>query len=277
MPAAPDEASEAESPVRTIEEMISSILDQDPGTLEQAQEIVYAAWEAEQPEERIMLALRALQISSSCADAFVLLAEEASSSLDEAIGLYTKGLEAGKRALGEEPFKEQVGHFWSVLETRPYMRAKAGLAQCLWLSGRRAEAVDHYKEMLRLNPNDNQGVRYLLLPCLIEMGEDAAAETLAEQYRDDSMAMWRYSRALLDFRKHGDSPAANESLKEAIAQNEHVPAYLLGRKEMPPHLPESYGYGDEEEAVVYTYTSGSAWAATPGALQWLAAHIPQVQ
>lgn len=40
------------------------------------------------------------------------------------------------------------------------MRARAALAGTLWRLGRREEAVDHQRELLRLNPNDNQGLRY---------------------------------------------------------------------------------------------------------------------
>ena len=42
------------------------------------------------------------------------------------------------------------------------MRARVGLVHALWTAGRRAEAVQHLQDMLRLNPNDNQGVRYTL-------------------------------------------------------------------------------------------------------------------
>ena len=62
------------------------------------------------------------------------------------------------------------------------MRARLGLAQCLWESGQRAQAVDHYAEMLRLNPNDNQGVRYLLLGALVDLDRDEEAQRLLQRY-----------------------------------------------------------------------------------------------
>jgi len=40
------------------------------------------------------------------------------------------------------------------------MCTRAALAQVLWRLGRCEEAVDHQRELLRLNPNDNQGLRY---------------------------------------------------------------------------------------------------------------------
>lgn len=244
--------------------------------LHKAQEMMYDAWEAPTRQRAIALARKALEVSPDCADAFTLLAEETAESLAEALELYRKGVEAGERALGKRAFKENVGDFWGLLETRPYMRARAGLAQCLWKAGRREEAVEHYWDMLRLNPKDNQGIRALLMPCLIELGRYEEAEKLFKRYKEDGMAVWMYSRALLDFRKHGDCPASVRSLQAALDENKHVPSYLLGRKKMPPHLPDHHGFGDEKEAVLYVYENKAAWEATPGSLEWLSAKVKRM-
>jgi len=239
--------------------------------VDEAQQLIYDAWEAPTRQRAVALAMRALDISADCADAYNVLAEETAKSLEEAVDLYRKGVEAGERALGKKAFKEDVGYFWGILETRPYMRARAGLAQSLWETGRREEAVEHYRELLWLNPNDNQGIRDLLMSCFIELGRDEDAESLYKQYEDDGMAVWVHSRALLDFRKHGDSETACRSLEAAIKKNKHVPSYLLGRKKIPRTLPGYYGFGDDNEAVIYARGNRAAWKVTPGALEWLAA------
>ncbi len=275
-PKSPEALSSLPSP-ESLEAMMSALFgggrQGEPSAVDEAQQIMYEAWEATTPQRRVALTLKALKASPDCADAYVLLAEEAASSLEEALDLYRKGVEAGERALGKDAFKEDVGHFWGILETRPYMRARAGLAVCLWEAGRREEAVEHYGDMLQLNPNDNQGIRDLLMPCLVELGRDEDAEKLFEQYKEDGMAVWMYSRALLDFRMQGDSPTAHKSLDAALEENKHVPAYLLGRKKMPRHLPGHYGFGDENEAVLYAHGNKAAWRATAGALEWLAARM----
>lgn len=250
-----------------LSEMFGDVEGETP--LRKAQDIIYDAWEVTDPKRRVALARKALEISLDCADAYVLLAEEAARSLPEALDFYRQGVEAGERALGREAFEEDVGHFWGILETRPYMRARAGLAECLWAAGKHEEAIEHYKEMLRLNPNDNQGIRDLLLPRLIVSGRDKEAEALFKEYRDDGMASWMYSRALLDFRKMGDSEISRKSFKVAIKKNKYIPAYLLGRKKMPRFLPEYYSSGAETEAVFYVKENLEAWKTTPGALDWL--------
>jgi len=237
--------------------------------LERAQELMYDAWEAS-GRRRVELALRALEISPDCADAYVLLAEETAGSLAEARDLYEKGVAAGERALGPH-FKEYVGQFWGFLETRPYMRARAGLAACLWAMGECDAAIEHYRDMLRLNPNDNQGIRYILAACLLVMGRDDDLERLLAQYEDDPTAAWLYTRALVTFRREGDSPKACAQLREAMEQNPYVPDFLLGRRRMPRSLPVYIGFGGEDEAIAYTADFLAGWRQTPGALDWLAA------
>jgi tetratricopeptide (TPR) repeat protein len=242
---------------------------QEPSPLERAQELMYEAWEAT-GKRRLMLARQALEISEDCADAYVLLAGEAG-SLHEARALYEQGVRAGERALGPETFEEDAGYFWGILETRPYMRARAGLAECLWQLGKRDEAIGHLQEMLRLNPNDNQGIRYLLVNRLLETGRDDEVGELLAQFEEDASAGWSYSRALWLFRREGASTKANSALEGAVKDNPHVPDFLLGKKKLPKTAPPFIGFGDESEAVDYALDALALWRRTNGALQWLEA------
>lgn len=242
--------------------------DKDP--LSQAQDLIYDAWEAPTRKKGISLAKKALSICADCSDAYNFLAEEEAKTLEEALELFQKGVEAGERTLGEDYFKENEGYFWGLIETRPYMRAKDGLARKLFAIGEKAKAVDHFQDMLRLNPNDNQGVRYTLLPCLINLERHAEAQNLLEIYPDDLSAFWSYSRALLAFKTTGESPEADAALRLALDSNKHVPDFLLARVKFPVELPHYYGSGDENEAVFYILESDFAWKETPGALAWLA-------
>jgi len=161
---------------------------QGESALEAAQNVMYDAWDAATKTKRVALARKALRLSPLCADAYVLLAEETARSVPEAIDIYRKGVEAGELALGEEAFEHDVGYFWGLLETRPYMRARHGLAQALWAMGEREDAIAHYRDMLRLNPNDNQGIRYLLAACLLEMERDDDLDSLLADYDGDGSA-----------------------------------------------------------------------------------------
>lgn len=238
--------------------------------LERAQELIYDAFDTDDPQRRVDLAEEALQISEDCTDAYVLLAEEIAEDAEEARELYEAGVRAGERALGEDLFTEEAGNFWGILETRPYMRALEGLAHSLWVLGEREQALAHYRRILELNPGDNQGVRYQLAGSLFEEGLDEELGELLEQYEEEASAYWLYTRALWRFRTEGDSERAAGELEEAIEGNPYVPLYLLGRKNfLAQGLPELIGLGDESEAVSYFARALTEWLKTPGAVEWL--------
>jgi len=236
--------------------------------LERAQDIMYDAWDAK-GSARIDLAYKALAVSKDCADAYVLLSHEASANLAEAIRFLEDGVSAGERALGKKMFEEEAGNFWGILETRPYMRARFDLAHLLYLEGKRAEAIAHMQDLLRLNPGDNQGVRHELAGCLLEEGELEALQQLLDEYPEDSSAVWLYSRALMKFRQTGRTPEADACLTAAFGQNRFVPLYLLGKKRLPARLPDYMGIGDDNEAVVYMADNARVWLNTQDALMWM--------
>ena len=236
--------------------------------LETAQDIMYDAWDSK-GKQRIDLAYKALSVSKDCADAYVLLAEEAAADSGEAIRFLEGGVRAGERALGPKMFEEEAGNFWGILETRPYMRARFDLAHLLCLSGKRAEGIIHMQDLLRLNPVDNQGVRHELAVCLLEEGNLEALGKLLDEYPDEYSAVWFYSRALMKYRQEGRTPAGDACLIEAFEQNRFVPLYLLGKKRFPARSPEYMSIGGDTEAVVYALDSVRTWQETRGALMWM--------
>ncbi|HLE28045.1 MAG TPA: hypothetical protein VI793_08005 [Anaerolineales bacterium] len=237
--------------------------------LRKAQEMMYRAFDEANPAKRISLAHKALATSPNCADAYVLLAEEEADTVARALGYYQKAVEAGERALGPDYFQHEAGYFWGILETRPYMRARFGLASSLWRLGRRDEAAAHFRDMLRLNEGDNQGVRYLLAGLLLEMDRDAELLKLLKQYKDDWSSVWTYTWALVEFRQSGPGKKADSRLKQALKQNAHVPAYLTGQKRIPNRMPDYIGVGDEREAAAYAGDHLNHWRRTAGAVAWL--------
>ncbi len=236
--------------------------------LEEAQELCYQAFET-RGRRCVQLARQALEICSDCADACVILAEYAAGA-ETKLEFYTQGIAAGERALGQETFKNDVGHFWGILQTRPYMRSRLGLAQTLEQLGRLDEAVAHYSELLRLNPLDNQSVRYLLLPRLLELGRDSEAARFMKESQDEPSANWTYTRALLAYRLGGDSAMARKELHKAVKVNPFVIDCLSDDSETR-RIPDSYSPGSPEEAVICTEELRPAVTATPGALEWLQA------
>jgi tetratricopeptide (TPR) repeat protein len=240
--------------------------------LEQAMEIIHEAEAEHSLKRRVALARKALEVSPDCAEAYNLLAESETDPRRR-LKLFEQGVTAGERAIGTANFEEWKEMFWGVVETRPYMRALQGVAVLSWLLGDRARAIDIYRRMLALNPNDNQGVRYSLSNCLLEENTPQAREELSElfkQYPDDSLANWTYSRALLHFQEAGHATVKSDhALKKGLEANRHVPDFLLGKRRLPRESPAYMSPGDENEAVEYVSSASLAWEQTVGALEWL--------
>jgi len=234
---------------------------------DRAQDLVYDAWEEENAKRRTGMARKALELWPDCADAYCVLAEEATTS-DEERRMLEAAVAAGERAIGPEPFKEDVGRFWRIHATRPYMRARFLLANFLWDKGEDEAAIKHARELLRLNPRDNQGVRHSLVGWLLASGNNRAAVVLLDRHDEDS-AGWEYARALLEFRTWGDADRARDTLERAFQSNEVLPEYLIALRPEPDELPDSSSLEIDEEAVLVLHDLGEAWQMTPGALDWL--------
>lgn len=244
---------------------------------EQAQALCYQAYES-RGRRQVQLARQALAIDPDCCDALVLLAERAGDP-ESAIPLYNRAVEGGKRQLGPNRFEKEAGHFWGIVETRPYMRARQQLALTLMERGELDEAAGHFNELLRLNPNDNQGNRYHLAQCLLNGNRLNLLDALLNDslYKDDFAAEWAFTRALLEYRRRGDSPGVRQRLDEAQKRNRFVVPLLIGRAQMPPVSLSSFSPGGEDEAVVCVNQIAEGWHETSGAIEWLESTAAKVQ
>ena len=236
--------------------------------IRQAQDLAYDADEAPDRARCHALARKALQISPLCADAWLELANLRNLTLESRREYLVRAVCAGELAIGERRFVEDKGHFWLVLETRPYMRARFALAEDLWFSGSHDVAIGHLRAMLELNPNDNQGLRYVLLDWLMKVGDDDAARRLLAEHREEVSTFFEFSRALLAFKATGDSEPARLAAAGATLSNRHVGRYLADPNTWYA-LTDFYSPGQESEAAWYTQELGPVWRRTPGAIEWI--------
>lgn len=231
--------------------------------LERAQYCMSDAWEA-LGEKRAELAKQALELSPDCADAYVLLAQE-STTLEEAKVLYEKALEIGSRHLETCP---QPINYWNDHKTRPYMRARAGLAATLWQLGQRTDAIDHLFELLVQDSDDHMGNRYQHWHYLLQSKDLEELNGFLEADREIS-ATWYFTRALMLFLKTGTCVQTDQALRDAIRANTHVAQFLLGEKSLPDQMPTYIVPGAVDEAVEYAAWSSFSWSQEAGALKWL--------
>ncbi|KAH0524055.1 hypothetical protein TsFJ059_008974 [Trichoderma semiorbis] len=72
-------------------------------------------------------------------------------------------------------FESHVGHFWGMINTRDYMRARMALAMKLLQQatlGSVSEAYEHMRDMLRLNRSDNMGIRDMVPALMLRLDLD---------------------------------------------------------------------------------------------------------
>lgn len=232
-----------------------------------SQDLVYEAHE--QPVSKgKKLVKQALELDPDNADAYNYLAST-EKNLDKATEFFEKAIEAGENTLGNKFIREEKGYFWGIFKTRPYMRAKAGLADCLYAKKEIDKAIKICAEMLELNPNDNQGMRYLLSTLLLSKKDLSAFERFMKKTEDENCAVWNYNKALYQFKKTGQTTKSDKALLKAYKSNEFVIDYMLGIKEMPDELPQYIGRGDKDEAVSYINQAWAIWEKTEGAFYWL--------
>jgi tetratricopeptide (TPR) repeat protein len=239
--------------------------------LEKAEGIVRQAWDLP-ARQRAKAAGQAIKLSPDCSDAYVLLAE-CMSEPETRIGLFRQAVEAAERALETGWQNKYEGHCWQFLEARPVLRAMAMLATELQLNDELDEALALYRQLMKLTPNDNQGVRYQLASCLYEAHCDAALEKLFKDNSDDPSAALLYTKALHLFRKEGASKRANTALLKAFDANPFVPVFMSEIVEMPDNSSGRIGFGDETEAAAYIDDFCYLWGDTPGAEVWMAEQL----
>lgn len=149
------------------------------------------------------------------------------------------------------------------------MRAKAGLADCFYAKKEIDKAIEIYEEMLELNPNDNQGIRYLLSTLLLTKKDLTRYKSFIEKTEDEDCAVWNYNNALFHFKKFGRTTKSEKALLKAFNSNGFVIDYMLGNKKMPNEQPQYIGRGDENEAVSYVNGAWPIWENTDKAFDWL--------
>jgi tetratricopeptide (TPR) repeat protein len=264
-------------PTSLFLQMERSLRKVPPGDIGRSQECYFDAMEARTEEKALHLLSRALELDPGNTDAWLMMMNHTPPmSADEEIGTLRKIVAGAEERLGKQAFKEYAGHFWGFHETRPYMRARAALADALHRAGRIESSATEVEAMLELNPGDNQGLRYRLLACQLALAKLDDARALFVRYPDefDFNTVFAWAKVLERFLS-GKPDEALPALVAAQKQNAFTTAYVLGHRKIPKNLPDDYAPGSKEEAACFAADLQSAWNAHPAAKKWLATVTPK--
>lgn len=163
---------------------------------------------------------------------------------------------------------------WGHLENRPYLRAMHGAVLGYMRLRRHKEAAAVVERMLALNPNDNQGVRYLLGSELIRAGEPDRAKAVIEA-ECSNYPPYHYELALLHLQT-GQWVAAATALRRGFCANPYI-AEVLGGVADPAPLAIWHGSNLAEPAAARDYVAsyGALWLRRPdfvAFVRWLFQH-----
>ncbi|NUM52118.1 MAG: hypothetical protein HUU46_00595 [Candidatus Hydrogenedentes bacterium] len=239
---------------------------------ESAQELAYQAMDAQDERSAIRLAKQALALDPLNVDASMVVIGCTAKTQEEKVDLIRETLERAKQKLGPKFFAENKGHFWGKIETRPYMRARCDLVYVLTELDRIDEAIVECESMLELNPNDNQGMREVLLGLYLRQRDTKKARKLMSRYKEPMFAVWCYGQ-LLECLLSRNISGAERALQRARSVNPHVADFLIGRRELRDSGFGSYSMGSEEEAVHCLNMLGPAFLAHPQSIEWIAARV----
>jgi tetratricopeptide (TPR) repeat protein len=133
--------------------------------------------------------------------------------------------------------------------SRPFLRAAHGYGLALERERRHLDAGDVYEQILGLNPNDNQGIRYLLPSLYLKAHAPQKARAALERHGADGMNF--YTRCLLEI-QDGRRLEAVRWLCRGLSYNLHLPEIVLAGK-MEPRSDDAWGVamGSKQEASEY--------------------------
>ncbi|WP_339864898.1 hypothetical protein [Paremcibacter congregatus] len=181
------------------------------------------------------------------------------------------GVSVGEKALP----KNYAGQApWYCLDNRPFLRALHGAICCTIRLRRRKIAVEQIETLLRYNPDDNQGVRYLLGSEYLRLGKMQPAREILEQ-EAPHYPPCQYDLALL-YLERGNMITAATSLRRGFLANPYIAEILCGNPNpIPLVISHGSNYAEPEIARDYVEMYGDYWQRRPDCihiLHWILNH-----
>lgn len=144
-----------------------------------------------------------------------------------------KSYQIGKELFPKKINVKKIKLQWSTFENRPFLRA----CQILGLEHQNRKeydkAIENYDEILNLNEDDNQGVRYLKLECLFHIKDFKSARKLLIKYKDDWSIEFAYGKIVVDIIEDKTENAKKE-IEKALKINSFLPNEIVKTKHIKP-------------------------------------------
>lgn len=192
----------------------------DEADVETAYDYLELAESATTKKEALKYAKKAAELEPDNLDAAAMVIELSCTSSEKLSEKYKNLIDETEDKLKEQGYFEDdnIGEFWLIFETRPYMRLLEKYASHFVQCGQMRLAISVYEKMLKLCTNDNLGVRYTLMHLYTYLEDEQSALELYEKYPEES-TQFLLPLSILYY-KLGDLRKSNQYLKKLIEVNE---------------------------------------------------------
>jgi len=116
---------------------------------------------------------------------------------------------------------------WGYVDNRHYLRTLHGLGMALYYSHKYEKAIKIFEQILEYNPNDNQGIRYLIGDLYLTLGENIKAEESFVENLDSPSIRYSYGLLLHNSKRFSE---AIMQFALAIIEDEYIYKFLVNEK-----------------------------------------------
>lgn len=171
------------------------------------------------------------------------------------------------------PKKDKL--YWSYLSNRQILRTFHAIGLEYMYEGQYEKAIEKFNFILKVNPNDNQGVRYLLPKCYLHLKMYEEFLEL-DKKMDEADSLYYIFPKIIAYFKSGSIEQAKITYKLAIEKYPFVAEELLKKKHFFPHDefdPPLYGdgvpTGSRQEAFNYWEETKQLWEKDKDLMKFL--------
>lgn len=192
----------------------------DEDEADDAYDLLELAESASSKKEALKYVKKALELEPDNVDAEMMAAELTSNSAESLLDKLKKLIEKTEVNLKSQGYfdDENIGKFWLILETRPYMRLRSKYVDLLMECMMFRAAAKEGEDMLRLCESDNLGIRYQLMHIYSYLEDESAALNLLGKYEKEHSSMFLLPLSMLYY-KLGDFKKSTAYLKKLKSVN----------------------------------------------------------
>ena len=197
--------------------------------------------------KKLQYVKKALELDPDNFDAEIMLVDLTSKTLNEELAKYEEAVERAPDVMKKKGLmtKDDIGDYWLLIETRPYMRLRYEYIRLLIGCGKFRKAADECKELLRLCKTDNLGVRYTLMHIYAHLEMENEALRLFKKFDGSDETQMLLPMAILYY-KVGKLDIAKKYLTELVTLNKDTKKFIkdliTSAKDNDPFDDIGFGY-----------------------------------